>query len=212
MRASQLKHDKEAAEKQKIEKASLDKAQQWVNQVESFNSLIKQSTDLSDQLQNLNDHLKVGTKATAAYIGKMIQPKKPITDKDDDKAHIDSAATPNIHFCYANPEHKFLIDKVLQPGTGVTYDLFNDAPAEEGDVPAAVEPELDEEGNPIPVPEKEPEEVLPKFSIVPEVVREGRIHFFKVPKLGSYMAIRLEYESCLFEEALDAGVADYLQV
>jgi DNA/RNA-binding domain of Phe-tRNA-synthetase-like protein len=26
------------------------------------------------------------------------------------------------------------------------------------------------------------------------------------------MAIRLEYETCLFEEALDAGVADYLQV
>jgi hypothetical protein len=43
-------------------------------------------------------------------------------------------------------------------------------------------------------------------------VKEGRIHFFKVPKLGSYMAIRLEYETCLFEEALDAGVADYLQV
>lgn len=141
----------------------------------------------------------------------MVQPKKPISDRDDDKAHIDTSATPNIHFGYANPEHKFIIDKVLQPGSGVTYDLFNEVPTEDADV-AAAEPELDEEGNPIPVPVKEPEEVLPKFQIVPEVVREARIHFFKVPKLGSYMAIRLEYETCLFEEALDAGVANYLHV
>lgn len=48
--------------------------------------------------------------------------------------------------------------------------------------------------------------------IIPEVVREDKIHFFKVPKLGSYMAIRLEYETCLFEEAFDAGVADTLSV
>jgi hypothetical protein len=47
---------------------------------------------------------------------------------------------------------------------------------------------------------------------VPEVVREPRMHFYKVPKLGSYLAIRLEYESCLFEQALNAGVNDYLEV
>lgn len=153
--------------------------------------------------------MKVGTDSTAVYIGKMVQPKKPITDKDNDQAHINSEATPNIHFGYANPDHSFIVDKVLQPGSGVTYELFEDKPVEEE---APVEPEVDEEGNPIPVPPKPVEEVLPKFMIVPEVVREGKIHFFKVPKLGSYMAIRLEYETCLFEEALDAGVADQMQI
>jgi len=38
------------------------------------------------------------------------------------------------------------------------------------------------------------------------------MHFFKVPRLGSYLAIRLEYESCLFDEALDAAVVDYIDV
>lgn len=38
------------------------------------------------------------------------------------------------------------------------------------------------------------------------------MHFFKVPRLGSYIAIRLEYESCLFEEALDLAVQDYIEV
>lgn len=103
-----------------------------------------------------------------------------------------------------------MIDKVLPPGSGVTYDLFVDTPPEEPE--EKPEPELDEEGNPIPVePIPEPEK-LPKFMVVPQVVREGRMHFFKVPKLGSYLAIKLEYQSCLFEEALDEGVKERLAV
>jgi hypothetical protein len=47
---------------------------------------------------------------------------------------------------------------------------------------------------------------------VKEVVREPRMHFFKVPRLGCYLAIRLEYQTCLFEEALDAAVIDYLDM
>jgi hypothetical protein len=47
---------------------------------------------------------------------------------------------------------------------------------------------------------------------VKEVVREPRMHFFKVPKLGSYIAIRLEYDSCLFEEALDVAIQDYIEM
>lgn len=48
--------------------------------------------------------------------------------------------------------------------------------------------------------------------MVEEVVREKGIKFFKVPKLGSYLAIKLEYKSCLTEEAFDAAVDDYLDV
>ncbi len=59
---------------------------------------------------------------------------------------------------------------------------------------------------------KEQAEVLPRTVYVKEVVREPRMHFYKVPRLGCYMAIRLEYESCLFEEALDAAVIDYIDV
>lgn len=38
------------------------------------------------------------------------------------------------------------------------------------------------------------------------------MHFFKVPRLGSYLAIKLEYQTCLYEESLDAAVANYLDV
>jgi len=38
------------------------------------------------------------------------------------------------------------------------------------------------------------------------------MHFYAVPRLGSYLAIRLEYESCLYEEALDVAVSDYAEM
>lgn len=83
--------------------------------------------------------------------------------------------------------------------------------SEEAPVEEAQEPVLDEEGNEIPQVKKEVEK-LPVSVLIDEVVREPRIHFFKVPRLGSYFAVRLEYETCLFEEAFDTGVADMQQV
>lgn len=38
------------------------------------------------------------------------------------------------------------------------------------------------------------------------------MHFYTVPQLGSYLAVRLEYNSCLTEEAFDHAVADFASV
>ena len=38
------------------------------------------------------------------------------------------------------------------------------------------------------------------------------MHFYRVPRLGSFMAVPLEYESCLTASALDASVADSIQL
>lgn len=134
-------------------------------------------------------------------------PTKKIKEDDDDRAHIDADAQNIIHFLNASKGHEYLVDAVLKPDQGLTFDVFKDpegAPAEEA-------PAEGEEGK--PVAEKAPEqEKLPRSVYIKEVVREPRMHFYKVPKLGSYLAIRLEYESCLLEEALDAGVVDYIDV
>lgn len=42
--------------------------------------------------------------------------------------------------------------------------------------------------------------------IIPEVVWEPRIKYFKVPKLGPFVAVKVNYNSCLSVEALDAAV------
>lgn len=35
------------------------------------------------------------------------------------------------------------------------------------------------------------------------------MHYYKVPRLGSYMAVTLEYNSCLSQKALDQSIIDY---
>lgn len=105
-------------------------------------------------------------------------------------AHIDDASEKIIHFSHADAEHNFLVDKVLHKESGLTFDVFKD--------------KVDDEGN--PVESENLEHVLIK-----EVVREPRIHFFKVPRLGSYLAIRLEYNSCLFVDSYNDGISDALR-
>jgi hypothetical protein len=59
--------------------------------------------------------------------------------------------------------------------------------------------------------EKEKKEVLPRHILISEIVREPKMHYYDVPKLGSYLAVKLEYESCLFEEAFDQALLDHLE-
>lgn len=56
-----------------------------------------------------------------------------------------------------------------------------------------------------------PDDILNTFKhlYIKEVVREPRVHFYRVPRLGSFMAVPLEYESCLSAKALEAAVADF---
>jgi hypothetical protein len=106
-----------------------------------------------------------------------------------------------------------MVDKILEPEEGITYGLFQDDENEEAAEEEPEEPEEeeeDEDGEKKPVPP--PVEKLPKHIIIDEVVREPRMHFYRVPKLGSYLAVKMEYQSCLFEEAFGAAVEDYEDV
>ena len=48
-----------------------------------------------------------------------------------------------------------------------------------------------------------------KHTFVKEVVREPLMHFQQVPRLGCFMAVPLVYNSCLFNDALEAAIEDY---
>jgi hypothetical protein len=117
----------------------------------------------------------------------------------------------------ATAEQQYLVDKILLQDQGITYGLFQ---AEEADAGAAEETkdeeveegEPGEDGEPVPRPKKPKPEKLPKHVLVPEVVEEPKMHYYSVPKLGSYLAIKLEYESCISEEAFDAAVVNLQEV
>tara|TARA_B110000285_G_scaffold210277_1_gene252011 strand:+ start:600 stop:899 length:300 start_codon:yes stop_codon:yes gene_type:complete len=91
---------------------------------------------------------------------------------------------------HASKDHQFLVNQVLKQEQGITYERLYSLAA-----------------NP-----KEKEFVKddpPMHVIVPEIVREPKMHYYRVPKLGSYLAIKLEYDSCLFEEAYDDAIDNY---
>ena len=90
-----------------------------------------------------------------------------------------------------------MIGEVLPPTKGVTHDVFKFE--KEPPVEAAEEGELVEK------------DILEAFKhvYVKEVVREKRMNFTRVPRLGSYMAIPLIYNSCMTDEALEEAVKDF---
>lgn len=116
-----------------------------------------------------------------------------VGDGDDDAAHINADAQKIVLFGQSTEGHEYIIDKKLTQDQGLTFDVFKnpEAPAE-GEEAAANK--------------------LPVYVQIPEVCREPRMHYFKVPRLGSYLAIRLEYKACLNEKAFDEGVAEMQRV
>ena len=87
---------------------------------------------MSDNLQALTDHLKQYTNSEAVYIGKLVQPRKPIEDGDNDEAHIDKTSEQCIHFSHSNSEHGFMVDQTLKKSQGLTFDVFTDKQPEVG--------------------------------------------------------------------------------
>lgn len=57
---------------------------------------MKESKDLTDNLQDLVNHLKFVSESTAVYVGKVVNPIKEIKDDDDDSAHIDQNSVAQI--------------------------------------------------------------------------------------------------------------------
>ena len=93
----------------------------------------------------------------------------------------------------------------------MTHDVFSSKYAMQEKV--KVDAEYDDTGAEVSRTETEID-ILDYFKhiYVKEVVREPRIHYQRVPRLGSYMAIPLIYKNCLHIESLEDAVKDYLDV
>ena len=52
------------------------------------------------------------------------------------------------------------------------------------------------------------DEPKPEYIYVSNVVREPKMHYFQIPRLGAYMAIPLIFNSCLSETSFDSGLAN----
>ena len=135
---------------------------------------------------------------SGVYLGHYDHPTRQITDDiDDELAHIDFSQPRQINYIGASDSHHFMIGKNLPPKESeiaqtktVTYEVFKEKEAQP----------VDPDGNPEPEPEK------PIYYYVPDVTMEDRIYYFRLPRLGAYLACPLIYESCLYPDSFDAGV------
>lgn len=108
------KHDYQKSVELKENETKEIEQQETDLKIKRFNEKISFSNDLTDQLQDLADFLKEFTDSTAVYVGKLVYPKKPINEDDDDQAHIDNEASQIIHFMNATKGHDYLVDAILK--------------------------------------------------------------------------------------------------
>lgn len=178
--------------------------QQRLEVTQSFEDKMQQTPDLIDILNELAEYLKEFTGATGVYIARLEQTKKEISEGDNDMAHIDESGQRIIKYLSATEDHQFMIDKTLSMNEGVTPDVFN--PPEPAP-PKAEEQEENKQASQLEA--KQESEKIENVVYCKEVTREPRIKYFKVPRLGCYLAVPLVYSSYLFVEALDAALLDY---
>lgn len=164
------------------------------------------SNDLADNLPNLVNFLQKYTGATGVYVGRLQYPECKIKIDDDDKAHEDTTLPKVIKFKHASESHTFVEGAVLEPNVGVTHDVFSEQYARLDKTLTTVDEQGVETVRDVGLMERF------KHIYVKEVVREPRMHYQRVPRLGSFMAVPLVYKSCLFDESLMDSITNWQQV
>lgn len=93
-----------------------------------------------------------------------------------------------VHWVASSRANSVTLDKFVSEERGVTFDVFKEA--EDPTAP------VDSDGNPLPP-------AVPKFVHVENVLREPRVQFFHVPKLGAYLTKGLLYHSFLHADVFN---------
>ena len=116
---------------------------------------------------------------------------KAIEDDAGEDDHIDTEAPVVLKFKHANKDHEdCMVGAVLTQENGISHRLFN---VEEEEPAGGDGSDVGSEAGDKPKVDKTDILNTAKFKYVPEVVEEPAIKFWKVPRLGAFMAVPLVY-------------------
>jgi hypothetical protein len=112
-----------------------------------------------------------------------------------------------------------MVGKQMNAEGTVTYGVLQPSKDEGAAPPAENENEKENEEVPAEGGQKdgktaekqEADKRLP-HKFVPDVMKEPKLKFFQVPRLGSYLAISLKYNSCLYESSLDKAFENHFAI
>ena len=187
---------------------------------EKLRETIKSCTDFEDKLNNICEQLKIIIGATGVYISSYEYKRKPIENiTDDENAHIDPDNIKVLRYIHWNEDHNFLHGKYLPRKKGVTYSLFlkgqegEDDEEEEGGEEAKEPPPQEGGGGDGEEGEGDEEEKdgqtkdQPiKMLEIPDVVNTKKVHFYREPRLGSYLCFNIGYKSSLNYNSLLSAI------
>ena len=165
-----------------------------------FNEKMMECHDMETMLQDLVEYLNEFTGSTSTYIAKVCKPIKGIRnglgEDEDEDAHIIEDSEDQLNYIYYSERAApILEDKFLLQSEGVSFDLFRE------EVTSSLKSYITDE-----------EDGLPKHLIIPQVVKNRHIKFFNVPRLGAFLAAKMEYSSCLNEDSYDEGLEAYIEM
>lgn len=124
---------------------------------------------------------------TGSYVGNLTYPRKPLESNNfEPGAELDTESPQFIEYIGTSASHeKIMLMKVLPNDSGITYECFKEPEPE----PEEAEGEGGEE-NAVKEPKK-------TYLYVPDVTKNEKMFYFKIPKLGSYACFPIKLGSCL---------------
>jgi len=197
---------------QKIQEEQQQKENEFLAQKEELRNFIKNSQDLDKDLNEICEKLKNILNATGVYISEYSLKRKKVESIDEDEnSHIDPENINVLRFIHWNNDHDFLHNKIIPPKKGVTYPLFMEVIDDEEDEEGGGEKPEKQEGNNEDEGEEEEEkedtkEKELKSVEIQDVINDNKIKFFREPRLGSYLAYNISYQSSLSFKSLLSSI------
>ena len=97
-----------------------------------------------------------------------------------------------------------MIDNILNEEHGpITYSVWKEK---------EVEPQESYQDEEAQVVDEGIKEERLNLRFVPNVIKEKGIYYFDVPKMGCFLSVPLNYQTCMYEAAFDEGVEDKVDV
>ena len=207
--------------KQNMLEEAKQKEEEKEKEKEQLREEIRTCEDFEVKLNDICEQLKKITGATGVYISSYDFKRKAIEKiTDDENAHIDPDNVKVLRYIHWNQDHDFLHGKYLPKKKGITYSIIKGeeveeegeegAGGEEGGEEVKEPPPQENAGGDEEVEEEDKEEQNKdqpvKMMEIQDVVNTKKIHFFREPRLGSYLFFDIGYRSSLNYDSLLSAI------